>query len=168
MIERDGRDQPSHSAAGHDHLRAARSRLSPSIPSSGVRHPGTFSGWSRRLDYLPSWASRPSSCLPVDEFDENDCPFVNPLTGERLQELLGLQSDRLLRAQGGLCHQSRAVRTLGRVLRHGRRVPRAGDRGLSRRRLQPHGRRGRRRADLQLPRAGQFALLHARRAAAVI
>ena len=27
--------------------------------------------------------------LPIDEFDENDCPFVNPLTGERLRNFWG-------------------------------------------------------------------------------
>ena len=27
--------------------------------------------------------------LPVDEFDENDCPFVNPLTGEKLRNFWG-------------------------------------------------------------------------------
>ena len=82
-------------------------------PSSGVRHPGTSPAWPRRSHYLKGLGVTAVELLPVDEFDENDCPFVNPLTGERLQELLGLQHDRLRRAEGRLREQSRAARSPG-------------------------------------------------------
>jgi glycogen operon protein len=58
-------------------------------PSSGVRHPGTFAGLSEKIDYLKWLGITAVELLPVDEFDENDCPFVSPLTGERLKNFWG-------------------------------------------------------------------------------
>ncbi|MGC1720460.1 MAG: isoamylase [Isosphaeraceae bacterium] len=58
-------------------------------PSSEVRHPGTFAGLSEKIDYLKWLGITAVELLPVDEFDENDCPFVNPLTGERLKNYWG-------------------------------------------------------------------------------
>jgi glycogen operon protein len=58
-------------------------------PSSGVRHPGTFGGLVEKLDYLKWLGITAVELLPVDEFDENDCSFVNPLTGERLKNYWG-------------------------------------------------------------------------------
>jgi len=58
-------------------------------PSSGVRHPGTFAGLSEKIDYLKWLGITAVELLPVDEFDENDCPFVSPLTGERLKNYWG-------------------------------------------------------------------------------
>ncbi len=58
-------------------------------PSSGVRHPGTFAGLAEKADYLRDLGVTALELLPIDEFDENDCPFVNPLTGERLKNLWG-------------------------------------------------------------------------------
>ncbi len=123
-------------------------------PSSGVRYPGTFLGLVEKIQFLKELGITAVELLPVDEFDEMDCPFVNPLTGEALRNLWGYNTDRLLRPQGGLRAQSRAGRALERVLRDGRSVPPGRDRGLSRCRLQPYGRRGRGRPDLQLPGRG--------------
>ena len=58
-------------------------------PSSGVRHPGTFAGLAEKAEYLRDLGVTAVELLPIDEFDENDCPFVNPLTGERLRNLWG-------------------------------------------------------------------------------
>ncbi|MGC8640559.1 MAG: glycogen debranching protein, partial [Isosphaeraceae bacterium] len=58
-------------------------------PSSGVRHPGTFAGLAEKIDHLKDLGITAVELLPVDEFDENDCPFVNPFTGERLKNYWG-------------------------------------------------------------------------------
>ncbi len=58
-------------------------------PSSGVRHPGTYAGLAEKIDYIKSVGATAVELLPVDEFDENDCPFVNPLSGERLRNYWG-------------------------------------------------------------------------------
>jgi len=58
-------------------------------PSSGVRHPGTYAGLREQIDYLKWLGITAVELLPIDEFDENDCPFVNPLTGERLKNFWG-------------------------------------------------------------------------------
>src|SRR5262249_55571745 len=57
--------------------------------SSGVKHPGTFAGLTEKLDYLKWLGITAVELLPVDEFDENDCPFVNPFSGERLKNFWG-------------------------------------------------------------------------------
>jgi glycogen operon protein len=58
-------------------------------PSSGVRHPGTFAGLIEKIEHLKSLGVTTVELLPIDEFDENDCPFVNPLTGELLHNFWG-------------------------------------------------------------------------------
>jgi glycogen operon protein len=61
-------------------------------PSSGVAHPGTFAGLVEKIPYLQQLGVTAVELLPVHEFDENDCPFTNPLTGERLRNLWGYNS----------------------------------------------------------------------------
>ena len=58
-------------------------------PSSGVPHPGTYLGLTEKIDELKALGITAVELLPVDEFDENDCPFVNPLTGEALRNYWG-------------------------------------------------------------------------------
>lgn len=58
-------------------------------PSSGVSRPGTFAGLTEKIDHLRELGVTAVELLPVDEFDENDCPFVNPFTGERLKNFWG-------------------------------------------------------------------------------
>ena len=58
-------------------------------PSSGVRHPGTYAGLIEKIPYLKELGVTAVELLPIDEFDENDCPFVNPLTGEKLKNFWG-------------------------------------------------------------------------------
>jgi glycogen operon protein len=58
-------------------------------PSSGVPHPGTYAGLVEKIPYLKELGVTAVELLPVDEHDELDCPFVNPLTGEKLKNFWG-------------------------------------------------------------------------------
>ena len=58
-------------------------------PSSGVRHPGTFSGLIEKLPYLQALGVTAVELLPIHEFDEFECRFVSPLTGEHLKNFWG-------------------------------------------------------------------------------
>jgi glycogen operon protein len=61
-------------------------------PSSLVAHPGTFLGLTAKIPYLKALGVTAVELLPIHEFDECDCPFVNPLTGERLRNFWGYNS----------------------------------------------------------------------------
>ncbi len=61
-------------------------------PSSGVNHPGTFAGLIEKIPYLQWLGVTAVEILPIHEFDECDCPFVNPLTREPLRNLWGYNS----------------------------------------------------------------------------
>jgi glycogen operon protein len=61
-------------------------------PSSGVDHPGTFRGLIEKLPYLKWLGVTAIELLPVHEFDECDCPFENPVTGERMVNFWGYNS----------------------------------------------------------------------------
>jgi isoamylase len=61
-------------------------------PSSGVAHPGTFTGLMEKIPYLQSLGVTAVELLPIHEFDENDCIFRNPDTGERLRNFWGYNS----------------------------------------------------------------------------
>jgi glycogen operon protein len=58
-------------------------------PNSGVRAAGTYAGLVEKLPYLKELGVTSIELLPIDEFDENDCPFENPFTGERLRNFWG-------------------------------------------------------------------------------
>ncbi|MFI5455059.1 MAG: glycogen debranching protein [Isosphaerales bacterium] len=58
-------------------------------PSSGVRHPGTFAGLIEKIAYLKELGITTVELLPIGEFDELDCPLVNPISGERLRNFWG-------------------------------------------------------------------------------
>jgi glycogen operon protein len=61
-------------------------------PSSGVAHPGTFAGLIEKIPYLKELGVTTVELLPIHEFDECDCPFSNPFTGERLRNFWGYNS----------------------------------------------------------------------------
>src|SRR3954454_9895985 len=61
-------------------------------PSSGVAHPGTFAGLIEKIPYLQWLGVTAVELLPIHEFDECDCPFSNPDTGERLRNFWGYNS----------------------------------------------------------------------------
>ncbi len=57
--------------------------------SSGVTAPGTFRGLTEKIPYLQWLGITAVELLPVFEFDECDCPFTNPVTGEKLTNYWG-------------------------------------------------------------------------------
>jgi glycogen operon protein len=61
-------------------------------PTSGVASPGTFRGLVEKIPYLKELGITAVELLPVHEFNEDDCPFSNPLTGERLRNFWGYNS----------------------------------------------------------------------------
>jgi glycogen operon protein len=61
-------------------------------PTSGVAHPGTFAGLVEKIPYLVKLGVTAVELLPVHEFDEDDCPFTNPQTGETLRNFWGYNS----------------------------------------------------------------------------
>ncbi len=61
-------------------------------PSSGVSKPGTFAGLTEKIPYLQQLGVTAVELLPVHEFDEDDCPFTNPLTDEKLRNFWGYNS----------------------------------------------------------------------------
>jgi len=61
-------------------------------PSAGVSRPGTFVGLVEMIPYLKSLGVTAVELLPVHEFDEDDCPFSNPITSERLRNFWGYNS----------------------------------------------------------------------------
>jgi glycogen operon protein len=61
-------------------------------PSSGVSKPGTFAGLIDKIPYLKDLGITAVELLPVHEFDEDDCVFTNPATGEHLRNLWGYNS----------------------------------------------------------------------------
>jgi isoamylase len=58
-------------------------------PTSGVQHPGTYLGLVEKIPYLKWLGVTAVELMPVFEFDECDCPFTNPLTGEKLLNFWG-------------------------------------------------------------------------------
>jgi isoamylase len=70
-------------------------------PSSGVKHPGTYAGLAEKIPYLKSLGVTAVELLPIHEFDECDCPFTNPFTGERLKNYWGYNSIAFAAAKAG-------------------------------------------------------------------
>ena len=61
-------------------------------PTALVAHPGTFTGLAEKIPYLKDLGVTAVELLPIHEFDENDCPFVNPETGKKLRNVWGYNS----------------------------------------------------------------------------
>ncbi len=117
-------------------------------PSRGVAHPGTFRGLIEKIPYLQWLGVTAVELLPVHEFDECDCPFTNPETGEKLRNFWGYNTIAFAAPKAAYAATRDGARPDQRVPRHGQGAPRRRHRGHPRRRLQPH-RRGRRpRPDL--------------------
>ena len=58
-------------------------------PGSEVAHPGTFQGLVEKIPYLEELGITVVELMPVTEFEENDNPRSNPLSGERLLNYWG-------------------------------------------------------------------------------
>jgi glycogen operon protein len=61
-------------------------------PSSGAAQPGTFAGLIEKIPYLQWLGITAVELLPIHEFDECDCPFTNPQSGEQLRNFWGYNS----------------------------------------------------------------------------
>ena len=61
-------------------------------PSSKVRHPGTYRGLMEKIDYLKWLGITAIELLPIHEFDETVCPFVDPETGKQHLNFWGYNS----------------------------------------------------------------------------
>ena len=57
--------------------------------SSDVKHPGTFLGIIDKIEYLKQLGITAVELLPIQEFDETDCRYVNPETGINLLNYWG-------------------------------------------------------------------------------
>ncbi|CAN5520791.1 glycogen debranching protein GlgX [soil metagenome] len=60
--------------------------------SSAVAAPGTFAGLVEKIPYLQWLGITAVELLPIHEFDECDCPFFDPATGEKLVNFWGYNS----------------------------------------------------------------------------
>src|SRR5262249_33715802 len=60
--------------------------------TAGVQHPGTFLGLTEKIPYLKELGVTAVELLPIHEFNELDCTFRNPDTGERLRNFWGYNS----------------------------------------------------------------------------
>ncbi|MBU1864294.1 MAG: glycogen debranching protein GlgX [Candidatus Omnitrophica bacterium] len=60
--------------------------------SSGVDNPGTFMGIVEKIPYLKKLGITAVELMPINEFDENDCLFTHPKTGEKLKNYWGYNS----------------------------------------------------------------------------
>lgn len=70
-------------------------------PSSKVNNPGTYAGLADKIPYLKWLGVTAVELLPIHEFDECDCPFTNPFTGERLRNYWGYNSIAFAAPKGG-------------------------------------------------------------------
>jgi len=61
-------------------------------PTAGVQAPGTFRGLIEKLPYLQWLGVTALELLPIHEWDECDCPFENPETGDKLVNFWGYNS----------------------------------------------------------------------------
>ena len=103
-----GRPAAQPADAGDGHLRDARRAASPSRRPSGVDATRARTSASiEKIPYLKSLGVTAVELLPVFEFDEDEISGTNPLTGQQLDQLLGLQPDRLLRPARGLLRRAR-------------------------------------------------------------
>lgn len=75
-------------------------------PSSRVKHPGTFLGLTEKIDYLKWLGVTAVELLPIHEFDENDCPFTNPLNGEPLRNFWGYNSIAFAAPKASYAHNA--------------------------------------------------------------
>ena len=61
-------------------------------PSSGVAHPGTFSGLIEKIPYLQELGVNCVELMPVHQFDSTESAATHPETGERLTNYWGYNS----------------------------------------------------------------------------
>ena len=126
-------------------------------PSSGVApaRRGTYAGFIEKIPYLVGLGITAVELLPIFQFDALAAP-PGRTNYWGYQPVRSSRRTRRTRAGPG-------ERRRGRVPRPGQGAPPSRAGGDPGRRLQPHGRGGRDRPDVQLPGAGQRRLLPAGR-----
>lgn len=60
--------------------------------SAGVANPGTFDAIVEKIPYFKELGITALELMPINEFDENECMFSDPLTGEKLKNFWGYSS----------------------------------------------------------------------------
>jgi len=58
-------------------------------PNSGVEHPGTYLGVIEKIPYLKDLGITSLELLPVHEFNENEFPRIDPISGRKLTNYWG-------------------------------------------------------------------------------
>ena len=132
-------------------------------PSANCAHPGTFLGVIDKIPYFRELGITAVELMPVQEFYQKSQPSRDPISGRRLRNYWGYDTIAFFAP-------ARTYATAGIAQRRGRRVQGDGartaprrHRGHSRHGLQPHRRRQRAWAAVQLSGSGQRDLLHAGR-----
>jgi isoamylase len=82
-------DQPLHTPMSDAIVYELNVRGFTKSPSSGVEHPGTFSGVIEKIPYLKELGVTAVELLPVFAFDEREVRGINPLDGSELRNFWG-------------------------------------------------------------------------------
>ena len=72
--------------------------------TSAVAHPGTYLGLTEKIPYLKWLGITAVELLPVCEFDECDCPFFHPDTGEKNLNFWGYNSIAFAAPKSAFAH----------------------------------------------------------------
>ncbi len=84
-----GEDQPLNTHLADSIIYEVHVRGFSRHSSSKVSHPGTFAGVVEKISYLKELGITAVELMPITEFEENDNPRKNPLTGGQLQNFWG-------------------------------------------------------------------------------
>ena len=84
-----GSDQPLNTHLADSIIYEMHVRGFTQHGSSGVTMPGSFSAIVEKIPYLKELGITAVELMPVTEFEENDNPRTNPLTGELLRNFWG-------------------------------------------------------------------------------
>lgn len=84
-----GMDSPPKHSAADTVIYETHVRGFTIHPSSGVAHPGTFTGLTEKIAYLRDLGVTAIELMPVLEFNENESTRVNPVTGQKLKNYWG-------------------------------------------------------------------------------
>ena len=84
-----GNDQPLNTHLADSIIYEMHVRGFTQHASAGVRNPGTFSAVVEKIPYLQDLGVTAVELMPITEFEENDNPRINPLTGELLKNFWG-------------------------------------------------------------------------------
>ncbi|MEM9773870.1 MAG: alpha-amylase family glycosyl hydrolase, partial [Chloroflexota bacterium] len=86
-------------------------------PSSGVTHPGTFSGLIEKIPYLKELGVNCIELMPIQEFDEFENPFTHPKTGEKLLQYWGYGTTAFFAPKAGFAADDSAINELKQMVK---------------------------------------------------